>query len=116
MLSNRIDQDVSLNVAGELAEHFGKTFVSQPTHDEIPTFWIASPMAHSVLDYLRTGITHPYRTLFDLTAIDERQRFHRQDQPASCQIASNCDPSFACKNDPLASGAEQAAEGPARAA
>ena len=32
---------------------------------------------------LRTEITRPYRMLFDLTAIDERQRFHRQDQPAS---------------------------------
>src|SRR5579872_1362770 len=84
MLSNRADQDVSLNVAGELTEHFGpSTFVSQPTHDGIPTFWVPSAMAHSVLDYLRAGTARPYRMLFDLTAIDERQRFHRQDQPAS---------------------------------
>ena len=84
MLSNRADRDVSLKLAGELTDRFEpKTFVSQPTHDGIPTFWVASAVAHSVLDYLRTRITRPYRMLFDLTAIDERQRFHRQDQPAS---------------------------------
>src|SRR5690242_21075756 len=84
MLSNRADQDVSLTAAGELTERFEpKTFVSQPTHDGIPTFWVASAMAHDVLDYLRKEIAHPYCMLFDLTAINERQRIHRQDQPAS---------------------------------
>ena len=84
MLDTRARQNISLTVAGELAERFEpKTFVSQATHDGIPTFWVASAMAHDVLDYLRRGVAHPYRMLFDLTAIDERQRIHRQDQPAS---------------------------------
>src|SRR5579864_7163225 len=84
MLPDRTCREVSPAVMAELKERFEpKTFVSQPTHDGIPTFWVANAMAHGVLDYLRTGITRPYRTLFDLTAIDERQRFHRQDQPAS---------------------------------
>ena len=84
MLADLARQEVSTDVGAELKERFGaKTFVSQSTHDGIPTFWVASAVAHSVLDYLRTGITRPYRALFDLTAIDERQRFHRQDQPAS---------------------------------
>jgi NADH-quinone oxidoreductase subunit C/D len=84
MLDTRARQNISLTVAGELAERFEpKTVVSQATHDGIPTFWVASAMAHDVLDYLRRGVAHPYRMLFDLTAIDERQRIHRQDQPAS---------------------------------
>ena len=84
MLGNSADQEGSLTVAAELEEHFGaKVLVSQSTHDGIPTLWAASATAHGVLEYLRTGIARPYRMLFDLTAIDERQRFHRQDQPAS---------------------------------
>ena len=84
MLADLARQEVSTDVGTELKERFGaKTFASQSTHDGIPTYWVASAVAHSVLDYLRTGITRPYRALFDLTAIDERQRFHRQDQPAS---------------------------------
>src|SRR5690242_115906 len=84
MLGTRARQDTSLTVARELTERFEpKTVVSQPTHDGIPTFWVASAMAHDVLDYLRKDIAQPYRMLFDLTAIDERQRIHRQDQPTS---------------------------------
>src|SRR5665213_1909352 len=84
MLADPADQHVSMTVVGELEKHFGaKVFVSQSTHDGIPTLWIASALAHRVLDYLRTGLARPYRMLFDLTAIDEHQRFHRQDQPAS---------------------------------
>jgi NADH-quinone oxidoreductase subunit C/D len=84
MLADPTRQDVSSAVAAELKERFGaKALASQSTHDGIPTLWVASPLAHSVLAYLRTEIARPYRMLFDLTAIDERQRFHRQDQPAS---------------------------------
>src|SRR6185437_6093164 len=84
MLGTRARQDISLTVAGELTERFGaKALASQSTHDGIPTFWVASAIAHDALDYLRKGVAHPYRMLFDLTAIDERQRSHRQDQPAS---------------------------------
>ena len=84
MLSSHADQDVSLNVVDELMEHFEqKTFVSQSTHDETPTSWVVSAIAHNVRGYLRTRLMCPYRMLFDLTAIDERQRAHRRDQPAS---------------------------------
>ena len=37
-------------------------------------------------------------------------------ESSACQFASNRDPGFASKNDPLMYGVEQAAEGPARAA
>src|SRR6185312_16674628 len=75
-------EDLSLSVVGELKKHFAaQDFLSQSTQDGIPTLWVANAVAHNVLGYLRSGIARPYRTLFDLTAIDERQRLHRQDQP-----------------------------------
>ncbi len=49
MLGTRTRQDISLTVAGELTERFEpKTVVSQPTHDGIRTFCVASAMAHDV--------------------------------------------------------------------
>ena len=36
-----------------------------------------------VLRYLKLEAERPYRMLYDLTAIDERTRAHRDDQPAS---------------------------------
>ena len=36
-----------------------------------------------VLFYLKAGIDPPYRMLFDLTAIDERVRTHRQGPPGA---------------------------------
>ena len=38
---------------------------------------------HDVLRYLKHEVTQPYRMLYDLTAIDERVRSHREGQPAS---------------------------------
>ncbi len=57
--------------------------IHQPTQDGIPTAWVAADDLHSVLLYLKTGVDRPYRTLFDLTAIDERVRSHREGQPDS---------------------------------
>jgi NADH-quinone oxidoreductase subunit C/D len=54
----------------------------QATADGVPTLWLAAASAHDVLRHLKTGIAHPYRTLYDLTAIDERFRRHRPGQPA----------------------------------
>jgi len=49
MLADLARQEVSTDVEAELKERFGaKTFVSQSTHDGIPTFWVASAVAHSV--------------------------------------------------------------------
>ena len=54
----------------------------QATADGMPTVWVAADTVGAVLGHLRTGIDRPYRTLFDLTAIDERPRQHRVGQPA----------------------------------
>jgi NADH-quinone oxidoreductase subunit C/D len=60
----------------------GDGVVRQDTADGMPTLWLAADKLHAVLGHLKTGIKHPYRTLFDLTAIDERHRHNGHDQPA----------------------------------
>ncbi|MDA8083074.1 MAG: NADH-quinone oxidoreductase subunit C/D [Nitrospiraceae bacterium] len=68
----------------ELVEKFGTdAFRSQETADGIPTVWVAKEKAGDILLHLKTGIKEPYRTLYDLTAIDERVREKRHGQPES---------------------------------
>ncbi|MBP6874442.1 MAG: NADH-quinone oxidoreductase subunit C/D [Candidatus Eisenbacteria bacterium] len=51
--------------------------------DGIPTFWVPAEKILETLRYLKHGIDQPYRMLYDLTAIDERWRAHREGQPPS---------------------------------
>jgi len=55
----------------------------QSTADGIPTFWLPAGSAHRALAYLKEDVDHPYRMLYDLTAIDERMRNHPEGPPAS---------------------------------
>jgi NADH-quinone oxidoreductase subunit C/D len=55
----------------------------QPTRDEVPTLWVHRDQVLDVLRYLQGGIYAPFRTLYDLTAVDERERIHREGQPDS---------------------------------
>ncbi len=72
----------SVDVVRELQSRFGEeTFTVQPTADEVPTLWVSSDRVREVLTYLKTGADRPYRTLFDLTAIDERTRADRRSLP-----------------------------------
>jgi NADH-quinone oxidoreductase subunit C/D len=59
------------------------TSIAQATRDGIPTFWVPAGRIHETLRRLKSGIGKPYRVLYDLTAIDERNRSHREGQPAS---------------------------------
>jgi NADH-quinone oxidoreductase subunit C/D len=71
-------------VIQELQNRFHDTApVPQATHDDIPTVWIPVDKAGAVLRYLKEDAAKPYRMLYDLTAIDERVRNNRQDQPDS---------------------------------
>ena len=58
-------------------------FRSQPTADAVPTLWVDADQLRAMLRYLKHDIERPYGMLYDLTAIDERLRQHREDQPAS---------------------------------
>ncbi|MBN6740007.1 NADH-quinone oxidoreductase subunit C/D [Acidithiobacillus sp. MC6.1] len=69
----------------DLHRIFGQDhFVSQPACDaDIPMIWVAKDTFHAVLRYLKSSIDRPYRMLYDMTAIDERVRNHREGQPPS---------------------------------
>ncbi len=72
------------DITAEIREHFGETSVQeQATFDGIPTLWVGRDQIHSMVAYLKTEVDRPYRLLYDLTAIDERTRVHREGQPAS---------------------------------
>ena len=55
----------------------------QPTCDGIPTVWVAPSRIRDIAAYLKNGVEQPYRMLYDLTAIDEHTRTHREGQPRS---------------------------------
>lgn len=68
----------------ELFARFGdEAFVPQATRDQVPTFWTSKEQARAVLTFLKREIPRPYTLLYDLSAIDERARKHRDGQPAS---------------------------------
>ncbi|MGD0230927.1 MAG: NADH-quinone oxidoreductase subunit C, partial [Syntrophorhabdales bacterium] len=72
------------SIVEKLEERFGQgSITEQVTRDAIPTVWVARDTIVDVLGYLKNGVDGPYPMLYDLTAIDERTRSHRQDQPAS---------------------------------
>ncbi len=71
-------------VINELKDSFGDAILAvQPTRDDIPTLWVSKDRVNNVLKLLKNGIARPYKMLYDLTAIDERVRTHKQDQPES---------------------------------
>jgi NADH-quinone oxidoreductase subunit C/D len=71
-------------VFDDLRLTFGdRTLTTQQTRDETSTIWVDKNLAHKVLGHLKRDVPKPYRTLYDLTAIDERVRNSRADQPPS---------------------------------
>jgi NADH-quinone oxidoreductase subunit C/D len=66
----------------QLTARFGDAILAhQPTRDDFPTVWVAPEQAHPVLAFLQREAS--YQMLYDLTAIDERVRVHREHQPES---------------------------------
>ena len=71
-------------VMGELAARFGEDAVlPQATRDGIPTAWVPRERALEMLRWLKEAPSGPYPMLYDLSAIDERARKHREGQPPS---------------------------------
>ena len=64
-------------------DRLGPAAAPQQTVDHIPTFWVAKDRASGLLRFLKEDVDRPYRMLYDLSAIDERMRQHRDGQPAS---------------------------------
>ncbi len=74
----------STTVVDELQEKFGPAAITpQITGDSIPTFWARQEQIREVAGYLKSEISQPYKMLYDLTAIDERVRTHREGEPES---------------------------------
>ena len=73
-----------LPIVDELKLRFAAVpFFVQETKDEFPTVWTPRENLVEVLRYLKEDACKPYRMLYDLTAIDERERTHRENQPES---------------------------------
>ena len=76
--------DNPAGIISDLKDHFGSAVLAdQPTRDNVPTVWVKSEGVRDVLRYLKAEAAGPYKMLYDLTAIDERLRSHREDQPQS---------------------------------
>jgi NADH-quinone oxidoreductase subunit C/D len=72
------------DVLQELGERLGAGVLApQPTRDGIPTAWVPVTRLRDALGYLKNDAVRPYRMLYDLSAIDERNRAHRGGQPDS---------------------------------
>ena len=70
-------------ITQEVTDRLGPAAVSQQTHDRIPTFWVDRDRVPALLRFLKEEIDRPYKMLYDLSAIDERMKTHRDDAPAS---------------------------------
>ena len=75
------------NIIQELRDRFTDAhFIHQTTRDDIPTLWVSGEKVRDVLRFLKADIRNPYRMLYDLTAIDERVRKNRENQPG-CDVS-----------------------------
>lgn len=71
-------------IIAELSGRFGESACrEQTTRDSMPTIWVQREQLPEILRHLKEGVEKPYRMLFDLTAIDERQRRNRDGMPAA---------------------------------
>ncbi|HTU33366.1 MAG TPA: NADH-quinone oxidoreductase subunit C/D [Candidatus Acidoferrum sp.] len=71
-------------VLDELEERLGAGQVlRQATRDEIATLWISRKNLPNVARYLKQEVPQSYKMLYDITAIDERDRVHRHGEPPS---------------------------------
>ena len=57
--------------------------IVQPVRDNILTIWVNADQIIETLKFVKNDIPDPFRMLYDLTAIDERQRRKSDDQPQS---------------------------------
>ena len=80
--STPVDSRPAFAIVEDLKAKFGENFYVQATCEDFPTVWVERARVQDVLMYLRT-VSRPYVMLFDLSAVDERLRTHREGLPAS---------------------------------
>jgi NADH-quinone oxidoreductase subunit C/D len=77
--THQIDQDP---IVETLRQHFGSAILcEQPTLTGMPVIWVTRDRLVDLLRFLREETEAPYTLLFDLSAIDERLRSHREGLP-----------------------------------
>lgn len=75
---------MAVEVIEELRSVFAdRILAEQATADKIPTLWVDKDVTKQVIDHLKHKTNQPYKMLYDLTAIDESEREHREGQPDS---------------------------------
>ena len=72
------------DIVSLLKDKFQQGLLSvQLTKDEFPTVWADAGSITGILNFLKNEVDHPYRMLYDLTAIDEQAKNHRDEHPES---------------------------------
>ncbi|MFB6351993.1 MAG: NADH-quinone oxidoreductase subunit C/D, partial [Bradymonadaceae bacterium] len=75
------------NIVEELQEGIPEVeFVEQSTAGNVPTVWVEKGDHEAVLAHAKEGVEQPYGMLFDLTAIDERER-NRRPEPVESDFS-----------------------------
>jgi len=72
------------DIIQDLRQKFNQAILAQQdTVDGVDTLWVDKERIVDVGRYLREDVEQPYTMLYDLSAIDERARDHRDGQPES---------------------------------
>jgi NADH-quinone oxidoreductase subunit C/D len=79
MMTTMAPPEALLEFTGQLDE--AALLAYQQGLDGIPTLWISKESVHDTLQRFKSSGPHTYPFLYDLTAIDERERTHREGQP-----------------------------------
>ena len=82
-MSEAVEHQSVPGVVSDLTTRFGPDCAYQETVDGIPTVWVPRDDIQNVMRYLKYDADHRYELLFDVSAIDERVRQHRDGQPQS---------------------------------
>lgn len=74
----------SIDIVSQIKDKFPDAILMlQPTKDDFPTIWVGAESIYKILDFLKNEVSNPYKMLYDLTAIDEQAKNHREGQPES---------------------------------
>ena len=82
-MSEAEDLSASNVIVADLTQRFGPDSAVQETVDGMPTVWVDKAQIKDVMRYLKDESATRYELMFDLSAIDERARQHREGQPES---------------------------------
>src|SRR5512145_706737 len=74
-----------LSLLSDITTRFGNSLLinTQTTSDGILTLWVRTDQLKVLLQFLKLEINKPFGLLYDLTAIDERRRMNRHNEPES---------------------------------